>query len=55
MAYQSHMWVRFLGGQNDPGENGGIDGAQDPGGPPAFHSLSGPHESACVSLLLLDG
>ena len=28
---------------------------QDPGLPPAFHSLSGPHESPHVSLLLLDG
>ena len=35
MANQSHMWVRFLGGQNDLDENGGTDGAlfPGPGGP----------------------
>lgn len=48
------MWVRFLGGQNDPGENGGIDAAQDPGGPTSLPiPCLVPHESACVSLLYL--
>ena len=57
MANQSHMWVRFLGGQNDLGENGGTDRALFPGprGPTSLPFSVWSSRIPRVSLLLLDG